>query len=60
MTDQTSEERPEDDAVDRASGFGVADLAAAGHIRRAHIAMSFSRIRRAADSAADAQPRSPA
>lgn len=30
------------------------DLAAAGHIRRAHIAMSFSRIRRAADAAARA------
>jgi DNA-binding GntR family transcriptional regulator len=30
------------------------DLAAAGHIRRAHIAMSFSRIRRAADAGASA------
>jgi hypothetical protein len=32
MTDQTSEERPDQDAEDRGRGFGVTDLAAAGAV----------------------------
>ncbi len=42
------------EVVDITEAVENGDLAAAGHLRRAHIAMSFSRIRRAADSAGGA------
>jgi DNA-binding GntR family transcriptional regulator len=45
------------EVADIAEAVENGDLAAAGHVRRAHIAMSFARIRRAADPAAgDVQP----
>ena len=39
------------EVADIAEAVEHGDLAAAGHVRRAHIAMSFSRIRQASDSA---------
>ena len=42
------------EVADIAEAVANGDLAAAGHIRRAHIAMSFARIRREADAAARA------
>lgn len=42
------------EVADIAEAVENRDLAAAGHIRRAHIAMSFARLRRAADAAAKA------
>jgi DNA-binding GntR family transcriptional regulator len=42
------------EVADIAEAVMNGDLAAAGHIRRAHIAMSFARIRREADAAARA------
>jgi DNA-binding GntR family transcriptional regulator len=44
------------EVADIAEAVEHGDLAAAGHVRRAHIAMSFSRIRQASDSAGRAAP----
>lgn len=41
------------EVADIAEAVENGDLAAAGHVRRAHIAMSFARIRRAASAAGD-------
>jgi DNA-binding GntR family transcriptional regulator len=45
------------EVADIAEAVEHGDLAAAGHVRRAHIAMSFSRIRQASDSAGRAAVR---
>jgi DNA-binding GntR family transcriptional regulator len=41
------------EVADITEAVELGDLATAGHVRRAHIAMSFSRIRQASDSAGD-------